>query len=199
MLQIFDISWVVLPRAVEELCDQWRFKTSLNCQRMLCALSLFAGLWKIWIERNRGVFETKSSEVFVVVDSIVRAVSDWASRGKQFEDILLHDMYRSWKAVVEGGKTLKTMVPTSWMLPPMGLLKLNFDGSFFKDLSHGGWEGTTCQIFVQIFGPVECLDSYGAEVFAMLMSCCYLFNTRGYKDMIEGDSYSALRWGNKCS
>lgn len=63
-----------MPRMVNDLCDQWRFQDISSLLWILWALSLFVVLWKVWLERNRRVFENESSDVEEVVDSIVYAV-----------------------------------------------------------------------------------------------------------------------------
>lgn len=59
---------------VNDLCDQWRFQDISSLLWILWALSIFVVLWKVWLERNRRVFENESSDVEEVVDSIVYAV-----------------------------------------------------------------------------------------------------------------------------
>lgn len=61
-------------------------------------LSLFAGVWIIWLERNNRVFRYRSFEVVEITDSIVWMVSGWASHDKVFVDVTLHDLYISWEA-----------------------------------------------------------------------------------------------------
>lgn len=103
------------------------------------ALSLFAGVRRIWIERNNGLFENKSAEVevVVVVDSIVWMASVWASRGKDSEGVPLQDTYQSWEAVFQGSRKGKEVVSAIWVHPPIGVLKPKFDGSFLKDRRQG--------------------------------------------------------------
>lgn len=42
------------------------------------------------------------------------------------------------------------------------------------------------------FRSCECIDSNGAEIYAMLMGCCELSKLEGYNAIIEGDSFSAI-------
>lgn len=81
-----------------ELFQQWRFLCTRSGHKALRNLSLFASVWKIWIERNNSVFRNKSSEVDEVVDSIIWAVSCWASRSKGFAGVNMHDLNMSWSA-----------------------------------------------------------------------------------------------------
>lgn len=87
------------------------------------------------------------------------------------------------------------------MHPPTRILKLYFDGSFFffQKSRHGGGGGvirdSTREILHRISGPIECLDSNGAEVYAMLMSCRELLELESYRAIIEGESFSVIQWG----
>lgn len=58
-----------------------------------------------------------------------------------------------------------------------------------------GCLGLAHQVLCNYFGSVECIDSNGAEVFAMLMRCHKLHMLGGHNAMIERDSFSAIQWG----
>lgn len=47
----------------------------------------------------------------------------------------------------------------------------------------------------QISGSVECSDSNGAGVYAMLMGCHELTQMGSQRAIIEGDLFSAIQWG----
>lgn len=81
------------------------------------------------------MFQNKSICADEVFDSIVRTVSGWASRGKDFVDVSLHDLNLSWVACFQGGRIVKPVTKSSWMNPPNVVLKLNFDESFMVGLS----------------------------------------------------------------
>lgn len=108
---------------------------------MLWNLSLFAGSWKLWIERNNPVFNSKSRDVSNIVDSIVWTVLAWASRDKAFHGVFMYDIYMSWEVYFRGGASLRCVHPSSWLPPPNGLFKLNFDGNFIEDIRKGGYGG----------------------------------------------------------
>lgn len=59
-------------------------------------LSLYAGMWKIWLERNSKVFKNKNRTVDEIVQSIVWDVLEWASRKVEFEEVSLEAFNRSW-------------------------------------------------------------------------------------------------------
>ena len=55
---------------------------------------LYASLWKLWLERNNGVFRNHSKIVVGVVEFIVWIVSEWVSRRKEFNGVSLDDLNR---------------------------------------------------------------------------------------------------------
>ena len=87
-----------------------------------------------------------------------------------------------------------------WNLPPVGFLKLNFDGNFFKHIHLGGIGGvirdSSGLVVKKLSGPVSSSDSNGAEVSALLFGCRELCKLGGYKAIIEGDSFSAIQWAS---
>lgn len=85
-------------------------------------------------------------------------------------------------------------------MPPLsGVLKLNFDGSFIKEGQRGGYGGvirdSSGEILCSYFGPINCVDSNGVDIFAMLMGCRELRKLEGHNAIIEGDPFSAIQWG----
>lgn len=62
-----------------------------------------------------------------VVDSIVWSVSGWVSHDKVFVEISMHDLTISWAAVIKI-RPAKPVI-SSWMRPPLGVLKLNLMGA----------------------------------------------------------------------
>lgn len=65
-----------------------------------------------------------------VVDSTVWSVSKWVSKREEFDGVPLEGRNRSWTALVKGGCCAKNMLQVYWVSPLVGILKLNFDGSF---------------------------------------------------------------------
>lgn len=70
-------------------------------------------------------------------------------------------------------------------------------GAFLKTQGKVGMEGvirdSTGQNLCSYSGSVDCLDSNGAEVFAMLMECCELLKLGTTNVIIEGDSFSSIQ------
>ena len=196
ILNLVDLRWV-MRRHVDELFCQWRVGGKFVCGKILWKLVLYATFWKIWLERNNRVFQNKSHSVEDVVDSIVWSVSEWVRKRKEFNSVDLFDLNRSWAAICKGGGRLKSKQKVSWMSPPMGILKLNFDESFVKSLDKGGIGGVirdwSSKIVRSFSGPVESSDTNEAEVFALLISCRELSRLGGVNATIEGDSFSTIQ------
>lgn len=76
----------------------------------------------------------------------------------------------------------------------MGVLKLSFNGGFVKEIRQGGWRvvirDSIGQFLNQFSGLVECFDSNGAEVYAMLMGYCELLKDRKSLRIIIFNLYS---------
>jgi hypothetical protein len=155
-----------------------------------------ATCWKLWLERNNRVFQNKSNSVMEGVESILWSVSEWASMRKEFNGLSVKDLYRSWSSFFKGGWRVKSRV--AWMNPPVGVLKLNFDGSFVRSLRKGGiggvirdWNGKMVRSF---YGPIDSSDANETELFALLIGCRELLQMADYGAILEGNSFSVIQW-----
>lgn len=97
ILSRFRLSWVMLQ--------------SMFRPKVLWNQSLFVECWKIWLERNNRIFNSKSRSVSKVVNSIVWSASMWASRDKVFTNVSMLDLNLSWKAYFQGGSTRMYVPP----------------------------------------------------------------------------------------
>ena len=86
-----------------------------------------------------------------------------------------------------------------WICPPLGILKLNFDGSFLRSTNQGGigvvirnWNGDVIRNYS---GPVVSMVVNEAEVYALLIGCRELERIGGSHPIIE-DSFSAIQWAS---
>ena len=63
----------------------------------------------------------------------------------------------------------------------------------------GGIEGVihdfSGKIVKNFVGPVNCVDSNRAEMYALLVGCRELRQLGGFMQIIEGDSFSTIQWG----
>ena len=80
-----------------------------------------------------------------IVESIVWSMSKWVHMRKEFNDVDLFELDQFWATIFMGSWRVKPLQKISRMSPPMGVLKLNFDGSFvsiqrtvWMDEYHGG-------------------------------------------------------------
>lgn len=79
----------------------------------------------------------------------------------------------SWEVYFQGSGCTKHVQPSSWLLPPNGVPKLNIGGSVFSDVRSGGYGGLIRDSMgVSLYnysGSVEVSDSIEAEVCSMLV------------------------------
>lgn len=77
---------------------------------------------------------------------------------------------------------------------------MNFDGSFIRDLRRGSYGGmvrdSTGSILCSYSRSVDVLESNEAAVFAMLVGCRELRRLGGQNAIVEGDSFTAIKWGS---
>lgn len=77
---------------------------------------------------------------------------------------------------------LMAMKIPSWIPPPVGHLKLNFDESFPKEVRKGGYGGVIRHSLgtslCTYSGSLECAHSNEAEVFVKLVGCHELWKLR---------------------
>lgn len=87
--------------------------------------------------------------------------------------------------------------------PPLGVLKLNFDGF---SLGNPGLRGFGCvtwdsqeEIVRIIVGPIGVADSTKAKVMGLLMGLQEVCDLHMYAILVEGDSSVVVGWGLSCS
>ena len=92
------------------------------------------------------------------------------SKHKEFVGVSLHDLNRSWDPFLKGSWCHKVVRKVLWLNPPTGVLKLNFEGSYFHDIRQGGIGGVIRgyegKVIRNYSGPVESLNAN--EVKSML-------------------------------
>lgn len=107
----------------------------------------------------------------------------------------MEDLSRSWAVHLNRGWCANVVYKVSWISPPTGILKLNFDGSFFQQIQMGGIGGVFCDFNGKVksfSGPANSSDSNDSEVYAILAGCHELQKLGCYNAIIEGDSFSAI-------
>ena len=130
-----------------------------------------------------------------IAQSIVWTVSMWVSKRKEFVGVSLDALNRSWASFFKGRWCDKAL----WIKPPSGILKLNFDGSYFHALRWGGiggeiqdYDGTAIRKYSR---PADSLNANEVEVFALLIGCLELLRLDDYNAILQGDSLSTIQWG----
>lgn len=89
-----------MPWSVDEFFQQWSFRSKFVHGRSLWKLILNATFWKLWLQSNNRIFKNKSGSREEIVETIIRTVSEWASKKDEFEGIALEDLIWSWVAVL---------------------------------------------------------------------------------------------------
>ena len=130
---MFDVNWVI-PKMVEDRFLQWHLGTKFVCGKILWKAVLYATCWKLWRERNNQVFCNQSKLVMEITQSIIWTVSEWVSKRKESVGVSRDDLKRSWDPFLKGCKRDKVVRKVFCVSPPTGVLKLNFDGSYFHNL-----------------------------------------------------------------
>lgn len=137
-----------------------------------------------------------------VADLIFWTVSEWACRlDKEFSGVSLYALALSWKACLNGGRMKSPVIHSSWLCPPAGLLKMNFDGSFNRESGRGGFGGgviraSSGRIVRRFSAVVDCSDANGAEAYGMLVGCSEPLQLDAFDAIVEGDSSCAIQWGS---
>lgn len=70
-----------------------------------------------------------------------------------FDDVSIQDLTRSWDDCFQMKRSWpeKPITISSWMPPLQGVLKLNFEGSFLKEASKGGYGGVIRNSFDTVY------------------------------------------------
>lgn len=155
-------------------------------------------VWNLWRERNSRIFEGKHRSFMEVIDSMIREMGGWLFVTKDFHGSCMANFIRDWKTCISidcsGGESLSSR----WCPPPIGIFKLNFDGSFFGNSGPSGFgcviwdvEGEVIRI---IMGPVGMVDSTKAEVLGLLMGLWQIRDLNFSGSLIEGDSKVVIGW-----
>ncbi|XP_038975563.1 uncharacterized protein LOC120106638 [Phoenix dactylifera] len=87
----------------------------------------------IWLDRNAGIFEGRRLLPWMVVDRAMRLAREVTTTTIRFSSEMARDTWGTLSAV-----TAPRFVLVSWVSPPLGHLKVNFDGSMSVDGVSGG-------------------------------------------------------------
>ena len=124
-------------------------------------------------------------------------ILEWVIRKAEFVGVSLETLNRSWSAHFQGGRHSNLRQKLLWEPPPNGFLKLSFDESYFPHIQMGGIGGVirdfSGKIIKNFVGPVNCVDSNGAEMHALLVGCRELRQLGGFQAIIEGNSFSTIQ------
>ncbi|XP_038974801.1 uncharacterized protein LOC120106025 [Phoenix dactylifera] len=133
--QIWQCSSVPLIDAVVSTQDLLRMlRDSMSRPRLAAEGILRAYLsYHIWLDRNAGIFEGRRGLPRMVVDRAARHAREVMVAATEFSSGMARDIWGSPFAV-----SAPLFVTVSWVPPPLGYLKVNFDGSKSLDGLTGG-------------------------------------------------------------
>lgn len=88
----------------------------------------------------------------------------------------------------------------TWWPPPLGVLKLNFDGSYIREEHRVGFgcvirdhDGTVIRSYS---GQIGTTNTNEEEISSMLIGCRELKLLYAFNSIMEGDSHPTLPWGS---
>lgn len=129
-----------MPGSLEDLLNHWNYGFNQVLQGKGCLeIDVCGCLWNIWLERNRRFLKV-NRDVSTRLSMSFFQVSTWAAKCKKFKGYSSADILRGWLALFADGRQKLSHV-SLWVplpRPLQGLLKLNFDGSYIRELHRGG-------------------------------------------------------------
>ena len=133
-------------------------------------LSFMAVIWSIWKERNGRCFEESSYNGNQLGKKVKHRVAMWASCLPYFKGISADSIIHNWKEVAFSC-LLKHHISHRWIPPPVGVLKLNFDGSALGNLGLVGVGGVIRndggKILLSYYRPAGICSSNKAEILSL--------------------------------
>lgn len=110
------------------------------------------------------------------------------------------DFVRDWKTCIFIGPSRAKGPSLDWTPPPpLGIFKLNFDGSSLGNLGPSGFgcviQDSKWEIIKTLAGPIGCANSTKAEAMGLLMGLRQIHDLQLHGSWVEGDSKVVVGWG----
>ena len=126
----------------------------------------------------------------------------WVSSNPLFKGIPTNSIIHNWQEVVFSQPISKKVFPRR-CLPPLGALKLSFDGCACGNPSPAGLGGVIRDaegnILISYSGPTGFSSSNKAELLALKNGIHEASKLNPQRLLIEGDSYCVIRWASRAS
>ncbi|XP_077252938.1 uncharacterized protein LOC143892304 [Tasmannia lanceolata] len=196
ILERFGMNWV-FPSSIKELFEGWPCNPWGKKGKTLWWLSLLALLWVLWIERNNRVFEGKAKSSYFLFIKVIALSISWARALPLFQFVSAFDLWEGWGVVCNSKETIN-VTSQVWRSPPVGLVKLNFDGSSLGNPGPAGIGGIlrdcTGAVIKAFSDPIGIADSSEAEVRAVHQGILSMERNRLGSCIVEGGSLNVIRW-----
>eukprot|EP00268_Persea_americana_P001989 TRINITY_DN10594_c1_g1_i3.p2 TRINITY_DN10594_c1_g1~~TRINITY_DN10594_c1_g1_i3.p2 ORF type:complete len:169 (-),score=19.94 TRINITY_DN10594_c1_g1_i3:360-866(-) len=161
--------------------------------------SFLVVIWTLWEERNSRCFKGVSSSKEAMAFKVKYLIASWVSVLPNFRGYSIDDISRCWKEVVFTHPILPWVCHT-WKPPPLGNLKLNFDGSAIGipcQLGIGGVFGDSAGVkLISFWGPSGFKTVNEVEMIALRRGLREADKIGFRKFIVEGDSLCAIRWAS---
>lgn len=157
-------------------------------------------LWDIWKERNQRIFKDNKRPVRVVIDSILGEVGSWLMVDKNFKDLSLNSFMMDWVTIISSSPHNDGAIVKRWEPPLEGQLKLNFNGSSFRNPGLAGYgciaRDTKGNVVFAMCRPFGSCGSMEAKMYALQKGLCTLKEKSLFECLIEGDSSTVIKWAD---
>ncbi|KAL4194263.1 hypothetical protein AMTRI_Chr05g67750 [Amborella trichopoda] len=190
ILPVFGLSWVI-PESYEALLSMSLDSHWPKASKILWKASMAATICVIWLERNTRIFRGVKCEPTALFNKITAQVIFWASNHKAFKGIPAASFLQDRENLLNL-HTPRIGRANNFSPPPVGLVKLNFDGCSLGNLgpaSAGGafrdHGGNNLATFLEFLGN---FDSQSAEPLALLMGLKLFNPVWGLPLVVEGDT-----------
>ncbi|EXC27870.1 hypothetical protein L484_009192 [Morus notabilis] len=86
----------VMPKSCIKLGELSFGAGENNTRSVLWKVAMMAIWWRIWLERNRRIFERREEDSIITWDRIKLNIALWIHSNKEFCDLLYSDLVRDW-------------------------------------------------------------------------------------------------------
>ncbi|KAE8669100.1 hypothetical protein F3Y22_tig00112256pilonHSYRG00003 [Hibiscus syriacus] len=186
---------------LEDLLILWVHVPVKSSLKPLWQLAFFGIVWTLWLVRNEVIFNNKKCETMNISDLVLMRIGLWAKSKWPNAILSINDFISYPLASSIKLKISNRPAAGSWVAPPQGKLKFNVDaavqsyvgltgiGGLFRD--HNG------MTLIRFSRVVDQVDSFGAELAAILEACQIFSSSRWAKNsvlIVDSDCLRMVSW-----